>query len=66
MGRAELGHVRERWALFVGPGCTVCLGVALVQSSLLTLISVAVLRAPRLSAAARAQFTEGATTAWSR
>ncbi|MGY1846116.1 MULTISPECIES: ABC transporter permease [unclassified Blastococcus] len=36
----------ERWTLFVGAALTVCLGVALVQSSLLLLISAATLDAP--------------------
>jgi putative ABC transport system permease protein len=55
---------RERWTLFVGAGLTVCLGVALVQSSLLTLISAAVLTAPAgLATADRARFADGAETA---
>jgi putative ABC transport system permease protein len=64
MGSLSWATFRERWTLFVGAAITVCVGVALVQSSLLTLISVATLRAPDgLDAARRAAFTEGAETA---
>jgi putative ABC transport system permease protein len=64
MGSLSWATFRERWTLFVGAAITVCVGVALVQSSLLTLISVAVLRTPDgLDAAQRAGFTEGAETA---
>src|SRR5262245_21099308 len=38
---------RERWTLFVGAIVTVCLGVALVQSSLLSLVSAATARIPQ-------------------
>ncbi|MDZ5446952.1 FtsX-like permease family protein [Micromonospora sp. 4G57] len=37
---------RERWTLFIGATLTVCLGVALVQSSLLLLISAATQHTP--------------------
>ncbi|MBO0870097.1 MAG: FtsX-like permease family protein [Micromonosporaceae bacterium] len=37
---------RNRWPVFVGAIVTVCLGVALVQSSLLTLISAATAKVP--------------------
>lgn len=39
MIRLSLSTFRERWQLFIGALLTVCLGVALVQSSLLTLLS---------------------------
>ncbi|EXU63669.1 permease [Streptomyces sp. PRh5] len=49
----------ERWTLFIGAIVTVCLGVALVQSSLLLLLTVATLDAPsHLSALGRMEFTE--------
>ncbi|MCO1656730.1 FtsX-like permease family protein [Pseudonocardia humida] len=55
---------RQRWPLFVGAALTVCIGVALVQSSLLVLISAATLPVPAgLAPAARAAFVEGSTTA---
>jgi putative ABC transport system permease protein len=38
--------VRDRWQVFVGSVVTVCLGVALVQASLLTLISAATAEVP--------------------
>ena len=37
----SLTTVRDRWVLFVGAIVTVCIGVALVQASLLTLIAAA-------------------------
>lgn len=37
---------RDRWQVFVGAIITVCLGVALVQSSLLTLVSAATVEIP--------------------
>jgi putative ABC transport system permease protein len=55
---------RERWPLFTGAALTVALGVALVQSSLLVLISAATLVVPDdLDPAARAAYTEGGTAA---
>ncbi|AGZ42748.1 ABC transporter permease [Actinoplanes friuliensis] len=51
----------ERWKLFVGAALSVCLGVALVQSSLLLLISAAVLDPPPgLTPAERLRFSDGA------
>ncbi|HEV8175225.1 MAG TPA: FtsX-like permease family protein [Actinoplanes sp.] len=51
----------ERWTLFVGAVLSVCLGVALVQSSLLLLISAATLDAPPgMSATERMRFAENA------
>lgn len=41
MFRLSLSTFRERWPLFIGAVLTVCLGVALVQSSLLILVSAA-------------------------
>jgi hypothetical protein len=64
MFRLSWSTFRERWALFVGAALTVCLGVALVQSSLLVLISAATLDVPRgLSAADRMRFAEGTEVA---
>jgi putative ABC transport system permease protein len=42
MLRLSWSTFREKWPLFAGAVVTVCLGVALIQSSLLTLISAAV------------------------
>jgi putative ABC transport system permease protein len=54
----------ERWPLFIGAALTICLGVALVQSSLLVLISAATLDVPAgLSASDTIRFTEGASVA---
>jgi putative ABC transport system permease protein len=54
----------ERWQLFTGAALIVCLGVALVQSSLLVLISAATLDIPAgLTAAERARFADGTETA---
>jgi len=56
MSRAGLA---ERWQLFAGAFLSVTLGVALVQSSLLLLISAATYRPPAgLSAAERMEFTD--------
>jgi putative ABC transport system permease protein len=64
MGSLSWATFRERWTLFVGAAVTVCLGVALVQSALLTLISLAVLPVPAgLGVAERARFADGAETA---
>jgi putative ABC transport system permease protein len=41
-----LASLRERWTLFLGAGLTVALGVALVQSSLLLLLTAATAAAP--------------------
>jgi putative ABC transport system permease protein len=46
MLRLSWNTFRERWQLFVGAIITVCLGVALVQSSLLILIAAAVPKIP--------------------
>jgi putative ABC transport system permease protein len=46
MLRLSWSTFRERWHLFVGAIITVCLGVALVQSSLLVLIAAAVPEIP--------------------
>ncbi|MGK5550136.1 FtsX-like permease family protein [Actinomadura kijaniata] len=46
MLRLSWSGFTERWPLFLGAIVTVCLGVALVQSSLLLLVSAATLRAP--------------------
>ncbi|GAA1315656.1 FtsX-like permease family protein [Pseudonocardia xinjiangensis] len=59
MLRLSWSTFTERWPLFVGAALTVCLGVALVQSSLLVLISVATLDAPAgLSTTELAGFAE--------
>ena len=61
MSRAGLA---ERWPLFIGAALTVCLGVALVQSTLLLLISAATLHAPAgLTAVQRMRFEENASAA---
>ncbi|GAA1190317.1 FtsX-like permease family protein [Pseudonocardia alaniniphila] len=60
MLRLSWSTFTERWALFIGAALTVCFGVALVQSSLLVLISAATLDTPAgLGAAEYAAFTEG-------
>ncbi|HEX6685301.1 MAG TPA: FtsX-like permease family protein [Candidatus Limnocylindrales bacterium] len=46
-----LSTFRQRWPLFAGAIVTVCLGVAMVQSSLLTLITAAVTRGESYEAA---------------
>ena len=46
MFRLSRAGLAERWPLFIGAALTVCLGVALVQSSLLLLISAATADAP--------------------
>ncbi|MEW2079561.1 FtsX-like permease family protein [Streptomyces sp. NPDC013433] len=46
MWRLSWVSFTERWTLFVGAALSVCLGVALVQSSLLLLLSAAALDAP--------------------
>ncbi|GIF76173.1 FtsX-like permease family protein [Asanoa siamensis] len=48
---------RDRWPVFVGAIVTVCLGVALVQSSLLTLVSAATAKVPPGLSAAEARAT---------
>ncbi|KDN21757.1 ABC transporter permease [Amycolatopsis rifamycinica] len=51
MLRLSWAGFRDRWPLFLGAAVTTCLGVALVQSSLLVLLAVAGLRpAPGASA----------------
>ncbi|MER7333488.1 MULTISPECIES: ABC transporter permease [unclassified Micromonospora] len=51
---------RDRWPVFVGAIITVCLGVALVQSSLLTLVSAATATTPPgLSAAEERALRDG-------
>lgn len=59
MLRLSLSTFRERWQLFIGAIVTVCLGVALVQSSLLLLIASATHEVPAsLPPLARARLTE--------
>ena len=61
MSRAGLA---ERWPLFIGAALTVSLGVALVQSSLLLLISAATFHAPAgLPVVERMRVEEGAEIA---
>jgi putative ABC transport system permease protein len=61
MSRAGLA---ERWTLFVGALLSVSLGVALVQSSLLLLISAATLKPPHgLTATERMNFSDNTTAA---
>jgi putative ABC transport system permease protein len=61
MLRMSGAGLAERWTLFVGAVLSVCLGVALVQSSLLLLISAATLDAPPgMSATERMRFAENA------
>src|SRR5687768_15313499 len=51
---------RDRWQVFVGAIVTVCLGVALVQSSLLTLVSAATADIPAgLSATEARELRDG-------
>ncbi|WP_216216211.1 FtsX-like permease family protein [Amycolatopsis aidingensis] len=60
MLRLSVNTFRERWQLFIGAIITVCMGVALVQSSLLVLISVATAEPPPgLPPLARAQLENG-------
>lgn len=54
MGRLSWASFTERWTLFVGAALSVCLGVALVQSSLLLLLSAATLDPPRGASALQA------------
>ncbi|MDG4821526.1 ABC transporter permease [Asanoa sp. WMMD1127] len=55
---------RDRWPVFLGAIITVCLGVALVQSSLLTLVSAATAKAPPgLPAAEARAINDGYTAA---
>jgi putative ABC transport system permease protein len=54
---------RDRWPVFVGAIVTVCLGVALVQSSLLTLISAATAKVPAGLPEARARAVSDGYTA---
>jgi len=62
MFRMSRAGLAERWTLFIGAALTVCLGVALVQSSLLLLISAATLHAPPgMSAVERMRFDENAS-----
>jgi ABC-type lipoprotein release transport system permease subunit len=63
MGMSRAG-LADRWTLFVGALLSVTLGVALVQSSLLLLISAATLDPPPgLGAAERMEFTDNASAA---
>ncbi len=55
MLRMSWSTFRDRWQVFVGAIVTVALGVALVQSSLLTLIAAATAKVPAGLAATRAQ-----------
>ncbi|MGA5303325.1 FtsX-like permease family protein [Nucisporomicrobium flavum] len=61
MFRISRAGLAERWTLFAGAALSVCLGVALVQSSLLLIISAATLDPPPgLPAAERLRFAENA------
>ncbi|PRY28876.1 ABC transporter permease [Pseudosporangium ferrugineum] len=63
LGLSRAG-LAERWTLFVGAALSVCLGVALVQSSLLLLISAATMDPPPgLPATERMLFTQNAEAA---
>ncbi|MEU4423362.1 FtsX-like permease family protein [Actinoplanes sp. NPDC024001] len=56
--------IAERWTLFVGAALSVCLGVALVQSSLLLLITAATMDPPPgLSPMAQMRFDDGRSAA---
>jgi putative ABC transport system permease protein len=60
MLRMSWSTFRDRWQVFVGAIITVCLGVALVQSSLLTLVSAATAKIPPgLSAAEARELADG-------
>jgi putative ABC transport system permease protein len=60
MLRMSWSTFRDRWQVFVGAIITVCLGVALVQSSLLTLVSAAGAKIPPgLSAAEESALRDG-------
>lgn len=64
MLRMSRSGLAERWPLFIGAALTVCLGVALLQSSLLLLISAATFHAPAgLPAADRMRIDENASAA---
>src|SRR3954452_13760996 len=64
MFRLSRAGLAERWPLFIGAALTVCLGVALVQSSLLLLISAATFTAPAgLPAADRLRIADEAVAA---
>ncbi|WP_216212725.1 FtsX-like permease family protein [Amycolatopsis aidingensis] len=64
MFRLSLSTFRERWQLFLGSLVTVGIGVALVQSSLLILITAASFEAPSgMPALARARLQESYVTA---
>ncbi|WP_203708387.1 FtsX-like permease family protein, partial [Asanoa iriomotensis] len=54
---------RDRWPVFVGAIVSVCLGVALVQSSLLTLVSAATAKVPPGTPPAEARAVRDAFTA---
>ncbi|GAA4470442.1 hypothetical protein GCM10023170_087260 [Phytohabitans houttuyneae] len=60
MLRMSWSTFRDRWQVFVGAIVTVCLGVALVQSSLLTLVSAATADIPAgLSATEARELRDG-------
>lgn len=61
MGGISLATLRERWSLFVGAGLSTALGVALVHSSLLLLITAAS-AVPPADAAGVAATTHAAST----
>ncbi|WP_328468125.1 FtsX-like permease family protein [Actinoplanes sp. NBC_00393] len=64
MLRLSRAGMAERWTLFVGAALSVCLGVALVQSSLLLLITAATMDTPPgLSATEELRFDDGRTAA---
>lgn len=59
MLRLSLSTFRERWQLFIGAIITVCIGVALVQSSLLNLVTAATHEVPAdLPELTRARLTD--------
>ncbi|ADP82370.1 protein of unknown function DUF214 [Pseudofrankia inefficax] len=63
MLRMSWSTFRDRWQVFIGAIVTVALGVALVQSSLLTLISAATAKVPAGLPAAQAQTMRDGYTA---
>ncbi len=64
MTRMSVAGLAERWTLFAGAALSVCLGVALMQSSLLLLISAATYDPPAgLSEAERMRFADSTEAA---
>ncbi|VXB85956.1 ABC transporter permease [Aeromicrobium sp. 9AM] len=62
MFRLSWNGFRERWSLFIGAIVTVCLGVALVQSSLVLLLAAVTGDAPRGSSAIEIMTFDESTT----